>query len=364
MIIKLKKAAALCSAMLMACSAGQSLLSDAAYGEGGNGTGIMEYLDRGIYAVNSGNGMFVSWRWNADDADDAEFRLYRDDTLIYTSTSGKATSYQDNGGNINSKYRVDTIVSGEVVGSQDCKFNSGSQYFDIPLKKPGNQYSANDCCVGDVDGDGQYEIFLKWEGASKDNSQDGVTDLVYIDCYTLEGNMLWRINLGKHIRAGQHYTQLCVADFDCDGKAELITKTADGTVDGQGKVIGNANANYVTNVGRILEGPEFITLFDGMTGAALDTIDFPVPRGKSADWGDGYGNRCDRFNSGIAYLDGVHPSAIYGRGYYTRLTWSAFDVVNKKLSTRWVFDTGNNNKAAGYGCGNHQVMVADVDNDG
>lgn len=365
MKFKLKKAAALCAAMLMTCNAGQTLFpANAAYGEGGNGVGIMEYLDRGIYAVKSGNGMFVSWRWNADDADDAEFRLYRDDTLIYTSTSGKATSYQDNGGNANSKYRVDTVEDGEVTGSQECKFTSGTQYFDIALKKPGNQYSANDCCVGDVDGDGQYEIFLKWEGASKDNSQDGVTDLVYIDCYTLEGDMLWRVNLGKHIRAGQHYTQLCVADFDCDGKAELITKTADGTVDGQGNVIGDPNVNYVTSAGRILEGPEFITLFDGMTGAALDTIDFPVPRGKISDWGDGYANRCDRFISGIAYLDGVHPSAIYGRGYYTRLTWSAFDVVDKKLSVRWIFDTGNDSKAAGYGCGNHQVMVADVDNDG
>ena len=129
-------------------------------------------------------------------------------------------------------------------------------------------------------------------------------------------------------------------------------------------LIGDPNVNYVTSAGRILEGPEFIPLFDGMTGKALDTIDFPVPRGKSADWGDGYGNRCDRFNSGIAYLDGVHPSAIYGRGYYTRLTWSAFDVIDNKLSVRWIFDTGNNANAPGYNVGNHQVMVADVDNAG
>ena len=195
----IRKTAAACTAMLNVCMVGAiDLPASAAYGEGGNGVGIMEYLDRGIYAVKSGNGMFVSWRWNADDADDAEFQLYRDNQLIYTSTAGKATCYQDNGGNENSKYRVDTVANGTVIGSQECKFNSGTQYFDIPLKKPGNQYSANDCVVGDVDGDGQYEIFLKWEVASKDNSQDGVTDLVYIDCYTLEGEMLWRVNLGKH----------------------------------------------------------------------------------------------------------------------------------------------------------------------
>ena len=360
----IRKTAAVCSALLtLGAICAAALSADAAYGEGGNGVGTMEYLDRGVYAVKSGDGMFVSWRWNADDADDAEFQLYRDDQLVYVSAAGKATCYQDDGGNVGSKYRVDTVVNGVAVGSQECKFNSDSQYFDIPLKKPGAQYSPNDCVVGDVDGDGQYEIFLKWDGVSKDNAHDGATDSVYIDCYTLEGDMLWRVNLGKNIRAGQHYTQLCVADFDCDGRAELITKTADGTVDGQGDVVGDPNANYVSNTGRILEGPEFITLFDGMTGKALDTIDFPVPRG-SSEWGDGYGNRCDRFNGGIAYLDGERPSAIYGRGYYTRLTWSAFDVVDKKLRARWIFDTGYDKRAPGYGCGNHQVMVADVDDDG
>ncbi|MBQ8922472.1 MAG: hypothetical protein IJ060_10005 [Oscillospiraceae bacterium] len=339
----------------------------AAYGVGGNGTAIMEYLDRGIYAVKSGNGMFVSWRWNADDADDAEFRLYRDGTLIYTSKSGNATSYQDNGGNANSRYRVDTVANGTVVSSEECRFTSGTNYFDIALKSPGSQYSPNDCCVGDADGDGQYEIFLKWDPANaKDNSQDGKTDNVYIDCYTLTGKQLWRIDMGVNIRAGQHYTQMCVADFDCDGKAELITKTADGTKDGKGKVIGDGSKNYVNGAGRILDGPEYLTLFDGLTGAALDTIDFPVPRGKvtKATWGDDYGNRVDRFNSGIAYLDGVHPSAIYGRGYYTRLTVSAVDVRGGKLVKRWVYDTGFDKKTPGWGCGNHNLMAADSDNDG
>ena len=360
--------AAAASAVLIAASqTNVCLTADAAYGVGGNGAAVMEYLDRGIYAVKSGNGMFVSWRWNADDADDAEFRLYRNDTLIYTSKSGDATSYQDNGGNANSKYRVDTVSGGKVISSQTCKFTSGTNYFDIPLKRPGTQYSPNDCCVGDVDGDGQYEIFLKWDPSnSKDNSQAGKTDDVIIDCYTLTGSRLWSINLGRNIRAGQHYTQMCVADFDCDGKAELITKTADGTKDGTGKVIGDASKDYRNGDGYILSGPEYLTLFDGQTGAALDTINFPVARGTvtKATWGDNYGNRVDRMNGGIAYLDGVHPTALYGRGYYTRLTVSAIDVRDKKLVKRWVYDTGFDKSTPGWGCGNHNIMVADSDNDG
>ena len=335
---------------------------EAAYGVGGNGTAIMEYLDRGIYAVKAANGMFVSWRYNANDSNDAEFRLYRDGTLIYTSKSGNATSYLDKSGSASSKYRVDTVEGGKVTSSQNCKFTSGNNYFDIKLNRPGSQYTPNDCCAGDVDGDGQYEIFLKWDPSNaKDNSQSGKTDKVYIDCYTLEGKQLWRVDLGQNIRAGQHYTQMCVADFDCDGKAELITKTADGTKDGTGKVIGDASKNYANGSGYVLDGPEFMTLFEGKTGKALDTIDFPVPRGKVSDWGDNYGNRVDRFNSAIAYLDGVHPTAVYGRGYYTRLTLSAIDVKNGKLVKRWVYDSG---KSGAYGNGNHNVMVADVDDDG
>ena len=363
MIQKLRKTAVWAAAVMLCASAVAPLSASAAYGAGGNGTAVMEYLDRGIYAVKSGNGMFVSWRWNADDADDAEFRLYRDNQLIYTSKSGDATCYQDNGGNTNSKYRVDTVTNGTVTGSQDCKFSSGANYFDIPLNYPGGRYTPNDCCLGDVDGDGQYEIFLKWDGASADNSQSGMTDNVLIDCLTLEGKTLWRIDLGKNIRAGQHYTQMCVADFDLDGKAELITKTADGTKDGKGKVIGDGSKDYRNGSGYILSGAEYMTLFDGQTGAALDTISFPVPRGNVGSWGDNYGNRVDRFNSGIAYLDGVHPSAIYNRGYYTRMTISALDVENKKLKVRWIFDTNKDYKNYA-GNGNHNLMVGDVDDDG
>ena len=154
---KLRRLSAAAAALAIAASSGTGLrtnfTADAAYGVGGNGKAIMEYLDRGIYAVKSGNGMFVSWRWNSDDSDNAEFRLYRDNKLIYTSKSGDPTSFQDNGGSTASKYRVDCVEGGKVTSSQNCKFTSGNNYFDIKLNRPGNQYSPNDCVVGDVDGD-------------------------------------------------------------------------------------------------------------------------------------------------------------------------------------------------------------------
>ncbi|MBQ4466270.1 MAG: hypothetical protein II916_09990 [Oscillospiraceae bacterium] len=359
--------AALLAVLSMVLTAAPAIPVSADYGVGGTGNNIVEYLDRGIYAIKSGDGMYISWRYNANDSDDAEFRLFRGSQLIYTSKAGDPTCFWDASGNAKSQYRVDMYHGDKLVTSDLCRMESGTNYIEIPLNKPGNSYTANDCSCGDVDGDGQYEIILKWDPSnSKDNSQSGYTDNVYIDCYTLDGKQLWRIDMGKNIRAGQHYTQMCVADFDCDGKAELITKTADGTKDGTGKVIGDGSKDYRNSGGYILAGPEYITLFDGLTGAALDTQNYPVPRGEVSKktWGDDYGNRVDRMNGAIAYLDGVHPSAVYGRGYYTRLTLSAFDVRDKKLVKRWVYDTGFNTGHAGYGCGNHNVMVADVDNDG
>ena len=384
-----KRFAAGIAAVTLCCSSGAyaSVPAGAAYGVGGNGTAIMEYLDRGIYAVRSGSGMLVSWRFNANDADDAEFQLFRDDQLIYTSKAGDPTCYYDASGSASSRYRVDTVQNGTAVSSDGCRFTSGSNYFDIPLDVPAGgvingeaySYSPNDTCCGDVDGDGQYELIVKWDPSnSKDNSQvndpnkgiQGFTANVLIDCYTLTGKKLWRIDLGRNIRAGQHYTQMAVADFDCDGRAELVTKTCDGTVDGQGKVIGNGSANYVDSVGTVLTGPEYLTLFDGLTGAALDTVEFPVLRGDATSntakstWGDNYGNRCERYNCAIAYLDGVHPSVVYNRGYYTRMSLSAFGVQNGKLIRQWVFDTGFDSSNPAYGNGNHNVMVADLDNDG
>ncbi len=337
---------------------------------------FVEYLDRGISAVNTGSGMLVSWRFLASDADHAVFKLYRDGNLIYTSDAGMATCFLDKGGNASSSYQVDTVVGDQVVSSDRCGLMSNHNYINIPMDVPKGgttpdgvtyTYSPNDCSTGDVDGDGIYEIFVKWDPSNaKDNSHSGYTGNVYIDCYRLSGEKLWRVDLGRNIRAGAHYTQFLVADFDLDGRAEMTCKTADGTVDAKGNVIGNASADHRNPGGYILAGPEYYTLFDGATGEALDTVNYEYPRGEvsKATWGDNYGNRCDRFLGAVMYCDGVKPSAVSVRGYYTRMTAVAYDVVDKKLVKRWGYDTGYNWSAPGYGNGNHNAMPADVDGDG
>jgi hypothetical protein len=218
--------------------------------------------------------------------------------------------------------------------------------------------------VADLTGDGSLDIVLKWSPSNaKDNSQEGHTSNVYLDGYTLAGDQLWRIDLGRNIRAGAHYTPFQVYDFDGDGVAEVAVRTSDGTTDATGTVLGDPDADHANDEGFILEGPEFLTVFDGETGEELETVEFSPPRGDICSWGDCWGNRGDRFLAGTAYLDGERPSIVWGRGYYEKTMLTAYDYRDGELTERWTFDSTEGNREY-EGQGNHQLGVADVDYDG
>jgi rhamnogalacturonan endolyase len=334
----------------------------------------MERLDRGVVAVYlGGSQVYVGWRLFGTDPETIGFNVYRDSTKINSSVITDSTNYTDTAGSTSHTYSVRPVLNGiEQEGSEPVSVWA-QQYLTIGLRVPAGgttpdnvayTYGPNDASVGDLDGDGQYEIVLKWDPTnSKDNSQSGYTGNVYLDAYELDGTFLWRIDLGLNIRAGAHYTQFMVYDLDSDGRAEIACKTADGTTDGQGTVLGNPAADYRNSSGYILSGPEYLSVFDGQTGAFIDTVDYVVPRGTVSDWGDSYGNRVDRFLACVAYLDGQRPSLVMCRGYYTRAVLAAWDFSQGQLSQRWVFDT-NNGYSAYRGQGNHNLSVGDTDGDG
>ncbi|HUJ11531.1 MAG TPA: rhamnogalacturonan lyase [Verrucomicrobiae bacterium] len=352
----------------------------------------MEALGSGLIALRtSTNEVYVGWRMLGTDDSHVGFNLYRStdghppeklnpkpitqttDFVDQNSSQGRSQSYF-----------VRPVVDGREQSASAASSLTANvpatPYLSIPLEPPpagttpnGSNYTyrANDCSVGDLDGDGEYEIVLKWYPSnSKDNSQAGYTGDVYLDAYKLNGTRLWRIDLGKNIRAGAHYTQFMVYDLDGDGKAEVACKTAPGTIDGQGHNVimpgDDPKADYRNPAGYVLDGPEYLTIFNGLTGAAKVTTNYVPPRGKVLDWGDKYGNRVDRFLACIAYLDGERPSLVMCRGYYTRAVLAAWDWRGGKLTQRWVFDSedgtpGNENYR---GQGAHSLTVGDVDGDG
>jgi rhamnogalacturonan endolyase len=361
-----------------------------------NGQRQMENLGRGIMAVRqSSDSVFISWRLYGTDPQNIAFNIYRKTGSVppiklNSKPIKTATYYIDTNIDFtqpNSYYVTSVIKNKESKPDKSYTLPADApvrQYLSIPLHKPEPgeingmkyTYSANDASVGDLDGDGEYEIVLKWDPSnSRIAAQTGMTGVTLIDAYKLDGTFLWRINMGKNIRSGPTFTQFMVFDFDGDGKAEMMCKTADGTIDGVGNVIGNKNKDWRSidrpTYGRILNGPEYITVFDGPTGKALDTRTY-IPDPQPLDgWGgyggnglnDTVGERPDRFSAGVAYLDGKLPSAVFVRGWYGRTVLAAWDYRDRELNLRWLFDSKDaNNPYSGQG--NHSVTVGDMDGDG
>jgi rhamnogalacturonan endolyase len=338
----------------------------------------MEHLGRGVVAAHQGEGnVFVGWRLLGTDPDDIAFNVYRatadgPPTRLNAAPITTATHFVDAGADLHRTvaYSVRAVLHDR---EQDASASftlpadpPARQYLSIPLKTPPG-YSPNDASVGDLDGDGEYEIVLHQVGRGRDNAHRGTTTEPVLEAYKLDGTFLWRITLGKNVREGAHYTQFMVYDLDGDGRAEVVCKTADGTTDGRGTVIGDPAADHRNPSGFILSGPEFLTVFDGRTGAALATSDYVPPRGgDGSGWGDDRGNRVDRFLACVAYLDGVRPSVVMCRGYYTRAVLAAWDWRNGKLAYRWTFDSddGTPGNRAYRGQGDHGLSVGDVDGDG
>jgi len=387
-------------------------------------TSQMEKLGRGLVALpaNSGSGNFVSWRFLGTDDNNTRFDLICNGTTIASDL--EVSNYMDASGNSSSEYQIITKVNGETVSTSEPVKAWGEIYKKLKLDRPANgaqggTYSPNDCSVGDIDGDGEYELFVKWDPSnSQDNSNGGKTDNVYLDCYKLDGTRLWRIDLGMNIRAGAHYTQFQVYDYNGDGKAELMCKTAPGSKDGKGNFVNQVatdekikvadnTKDHRTSAGRINSGHEYLTVFNGETGEAIHTIAYYPNRNAKAElseaagtynWDDrdgkndkgDYGNRGERYLAATAYLDGPdkNPSGIFCRGYYTYAHIWAVDFDGQQLKTRWLHSSdarttyklrdadGNSKTFKGNTCmsglnrytmyanGNHNMSIGDVDGDG
>lgn len=391
----------------------------------------MEKLNRGLIAVKTTadtrgqavNGVYLSWRLLGDESlENQAFDIYKNGTKIHTTGVHDATNWIDTSGTASDKYKVvkageDASKETEVtptsnnncaksneVGNGNSEKNSFT-YVDIPISRPdpvermgdgkiSNYYTvdknheggANDASVGDLDGDGNYEIVLKWDPTdSKDSAGADFTGNAYIDAYKIDPNndgYMWRIDLGKNVTSGAHYTQFLVYDFDGDGKSEVAMKTAPGTVDGTGHYVTEVGdtdeirntdntKSYIGTSGRLKgKNPftQYLTIFDGETGAALYTTDYiPYDAAENQYWGDSGAkyNRSERYLAAVAYLDGIHPSIVMCRGYYHDSVIRAYTWDGTELTMQWEHKGKKSASSTTlYGQGNHNLSVGDIDNDG
>ncbi len=334
----------------------------------------MEDLGRGLVAMKTSNGVYLSWRITAPEWYGTAYNVYRDNQKINDTPITGASNFTDAAGTATSKYHIVAVKNGEEGSPSPQTAVLSSNYLSIPLcKLPVSGYTADDATAADLDGDGEMEIILKrlypdWTPQAQYFS--------YIEAYKLDGTHLWSINVGPNIFSDVE-TNVAAYDLDGDGKAEVFMRTSEGTVFADGTTIGDTDGDGITNYRSfswggndgnypnystyLCNGPEFLSLIDGETGKEMDRVDY-IPRGNTGDWGDTYGHRANKFFFGAPYLDGKRPSLFISRGIYTRIVMRTYDVVDKKLKLRWDFDTNGNPAFASQG--NHNMTIADIDGDG
>ena len=369
--------------------------------------------NRGLWACQTADGSktFISWRARKTDTDATSYVLYRNGEVYGTYTDktnvtieGTSSSYATDSYRLEVGEESMEIPAGSVkpkswmriaLADEPVVTNTGVMWnkegVDDGYKV---RYTPNDMSCYDMDGDGQEELIVKWEPSnSQDNGYSGYTANVYIDCYKMDyakaeptALLMWRINLGQNIRAGAHYTQFLCYDFDGDGKGEMIVKTSLGTKDGLGNYVFQSRIDErgldVTrdytrqddsgvsqnSHGHIGVGEEWLTVFNGTTGAEMATIDFYPKFNVVSDWHEPSGssnkyNKGTRFKACVAFLDGKNPSAVYNRGYYSQSFFTAYNWNGEHLYEIWRHASTTKGEGL-YGQGNHSLVVADMDGDG
>ena len=354
-----------------------------------------------IHSVNGGSGNLISWRSRKTDDKNMKFKLYYSSSATNPSialNSGKyitdKTTFNHTSGTAKHYYKLEVydqnenLVETEISGKT---WDNQTLYIDLEGGAPtdkwgrGATYSPNDASICDMDGDGEYEIILKWSPSNeKDAASTGTTSPEYYGCYKMNGKRLWILTGGPNMFSSAHSSQFIAWDFDGDGYGEFMIKTAPGAIDGLGNYLSidtDPKANHLNSRGKQVSGPEWITVFDGRTGKELKTINYHTnyTDGESY-WGDSNQNRSERYLAGIAWLDGEdkNPSPIFARGYYSGAFIGAYDWDGKDITLRWlhkaysasngevVYANGTKTKLTKtvYGDGAHWLSVADVNLDG
>ncbi|MCX5329913.1 hypothetical protein [Streptomyces sp. NBC_00140] len=326
---------------------------------------VVENLDRGLVAVPSGEGAFLSWRLlgteYARHGNAIAFNVYKNGRRLNRTPVTKSTTYQDNTPGKGS-YTVRAVVNGHEQKRSSAALDLAQGYAEIPLAIA-DGYTVQHAWPGDLDGDGRYEIVVSRLSGTRDKP-----DL--LEAYTLTGERLWRVDQGpgSYTQVGgngandpapaaisgstaiggyRNDDNVTVFDLDGDGKAEVLVHTADGTTFADGSQVTAASP-----------ADQFVSVIDGLTGA--ERTRRPVPTDLVADGPSGG-------HFGIAYLDGEHPSLVTKlvtrvgakRGAF-RILFQTWDFDGTDLTPRWKYVVPSTSGATSF----HQIRTVDVDLDG
>ncbi len=339
-----------------------------------------EDLGRGVVAVPTSEGVLVTWRFLGTDSSEITFDVYRNGEKL-TSTS--ATNYLDKNGKSGDKYEVKAAdgSSGEAAAWE-------KEYLSIPVKNyDTDKYIIEDATVGDLDGDGEYEIVIRRtpsgyfdklvvDEVNGNRIVDNRVAYPLIEAYDMDGTHMWTMDIGKN-EVNEIDVNMLVYDFDGDGRAEVAMRSYDGMTDGVGKKIGIADADYTNSLQKqkdrqyLSEGNEYLSVFDGMTGAEIARTDLLPARDPLSSWASRYTDvprltkRAGHFMLSTAYLNGETPSIIMMRGAWDGVKLAAWDYNDGAFTELWQYDSGAFSKENNlYGAGYHSMAVADIDFDG
>jgi rhamnogalacturonan endolyase len=315
-----------------------------------------ENLDRGVIALAATNGqVYVGWRLLAADPPDVAFDVLRSAKAagpwqkLSPAPVSNACNFVDTTAAGQSWYYVVRPVSPAAKIPEAPPVKSATDGF-LRIKLKGN-YVCSKLALADLNGDGKLDYVIKQPNQTTD---PGVwrksVDTFKVEAYLNDGTFLWRKDLGWNIEQGIWYSPMVACDFDGDGKAEIALKTAPLMPD------------YRNETGRVLDGPEYCSVLDGMTGKEITRVDWPA-RGNLSDWGDNTGNRASRHLMGMARLDGKTPSLLVLRGTYTTMRVDAYNLADKKLKLLWSWN-GNDENPQVRGQGMHGLHAVDVNDDG
>ena len=345
---------------------------------------VQQKLGRGVVVAKNGTAATLTWRRLAQEPEDATYNIYVNGTKL-NSAPLKNTNFATTATKVptGSVVEVKVVYDGKErsvgVPHKVKNYDLQNMFMSIRFDKSpltAANYSTDYVWPADLDGDGEMDYVVNRKSVST-----GLDN--YVEAYLSSGEHLWTVKLGPNELSCAGQDDMILAyDMDCDGKADVVMQTSDGTQfwDADNKTYGlfvNGNATGDTDGDGIIDyekqgtknAPRYMTVVDGMTGKEKASVEQTYNSSynrtnKSALMGDEYNKHVGHV--GVFYNDGVHPAVIME--WHTRNSNGSHNYHNSAFA--YDFSGGKAGEWKELFCKNtggpafHQIRIADVDGDG